>query len=678
MNNTVKPLGLIAADSDNYLLIPVLLAILAGAFLAEARTLFITILTFGLFALPGFIVFRSFTPSSARAAVYGVPLGYSLTSLLIITVVALRGWDISTIAVSYLLGVGALAGLMFFRRARSPVSTPTFNDAAMPRLPLIVALGIGIMVLALYIPFDNAGGFTEKGYAFTGLFGHDFILRAVDSVALANSIPPDNYFFDGVKTANYYILWYTLPATIYNLLNKRAEVTSIVAIVSLLNVPIFAALVYYALATFVATVAKAPIAAVRLGGIFLLLFLFCYSYHWLFFLVTLFVDVTSSPVLEHLATQMGPVSTSWFKDFLFQPHSVLALMEFLVVMHLALLPAFRFRGICLGILLGSLLLTDTVIFLIASSAFGLWYISQKNARSYVPELCVVTATVAAIIALAFSLSIFGIPRYSNKIVVTPYLTAIAVLPALLLLCLGALPVLAALALKQRTWVGAEQRRLLLILLIVSLFFMLFITEVLEGNVFLRKSLMTLRLPLFILSAAYLYTSSLTRIRRIYLPLLALAAPTLLTDLYATSNNYDERYTMYVTTDEMAAAAWLRTHTKENAVVQSLVEYTGHFDYSLTICFGERKAAIGLWKMAYQRYPNKEEITRRVREIQTMFSTTNAEERANLVHALRIDYIYIGPHERARFPDVDARFATDPVHFRQAYASASVRVYRVRT
>jgi hypothetical protein len=73
---------LLSREGDRYLAIPLVLAILAGALLTEARTLVATLLCLAGFCLPGFLVFRPYSASAARAAVYGLPLGYSLTSLL--------------------------------------------------------------------------------------------------------------------------------------------------------------------------------------------------------------------------------------------------------------------------------------------------------------------------------------------------------------------------------------------------------------------------------------------------------------------------------------------------------------------------------------------------------------------------------------------------------------------
>lgn len=681
MNITAASRSLLRSDSDNYLAIPLLGAIGAGALLSDARTLVVTLLAFGLFTLPGFVVFRRFTQSFARAVAYGLPLGQSLTSLLIITVVGTRGWNIPTITLCYLLGIGVLWAVMRARPGPTAKTEGVSDSDSNIRLPAFVAVGLLFVVLALYIPLDHDGTLTVRGYAFTGLFGHDFNLRAVDAMALANAVPSDNYFFNGVKTNNYYVLWYILPATVYNLLGKQPALTGIISIVNLLYVPIFGFLVYHALARFVRSTTEAPIASLRLGVIFVVLFVFCYSYHWLFFLVAKLPDVSAVPQLAHVSQLMGPVSTSWFKDFLFQPHCILALMQFLAAMHVALTDEFPARGAWLGVLCGSLLLTDFVVFLVAGTAFGLWYVSRKSARrnlrEFAPEFVALAATALAVVALAFYLKVFAISEYSNRIVLSPYWLALASLPALLAVCLGPLPLFGILALGRRTWASTEQRRLLLILSVVALFFMLFVTESIEGNVFLRKSLTALRLPLLILSAAYLYWtwSVPSRLPRFFILLLVFSLPTLFTDWFATSQTGDARYTTYVAPDEMKAASWLRTHTKPDAVVQSLIEYEGAFEYSLTVCFGERKAALGLWQMAYQRYPNRSAITLRVQQLRSLFSSADTEERANLVRTLHIDYILIGPREEARFPGVGARLAADSVHFKLVYSSGTVKVYR---
>ena len=647
-------------------------AAIASLWIADAATTTVTVITFIAFALPGIIVFTRFA-TPPLAVVYGVPLGYALTSLVIIGVTGLGGWNIPALGCAYLLLLIIVYAIGRATRQTSDDSSST-HDGGDAGIPPFLAIGLAAFVLLLSIPLAHAGYLTERGYAFAGLFGHDFILRATDSVSLAQSIPADNFFFHGQSTKNYYILWYMLPATIFNFLGKSADAAKIVATVSLISVPVFGMLVYFALVSFVKATSQAVVASTRLAIIFLLLFVFCYSYHWLFYSLTNVLDTAAYPQVGRISQMMGPVSTSWFKDLLFQPHSMLALMQLLASMYLILRPWVPLRGLWIGLLMGSMLITDSVLFLVIGSGFGVWYLFKVFDRSRTSELALMIATVACVVALCIGIHAFGATEYSNRIVFRPYMAVIAGLPLLLLLCLGALPILALLAWKQKVWRLERQTWLLIALLIASLFFMLCITEVLEGNVFLRKALTVARLPLLLLSGRYLY-SFLRPTLGVSLLVLS-AAPTLISDAYATSDISDARHVDYVSKEDMAAALWIREHTERDAVVQSLIDYPGDFEYSLTVCFGYRRAALSLWKMAYQRYPNRAALDERVREVTALYTTSSDGERITLAKALDINYLYVGPQEKAKFPGIAARVDADTLHFKPVYRYDQVFIYQV--
>src|ERR1700722_13426860 len=662
----------LAGSKALYVVGPLAVAAVAGLWIADAATMAAAVITFMAFALPGFIVFRRFA-STTVAMVYGVPLGYSLTSLIIIAAVGLGGWSIPVIGCAYVLLLAAV--YMIARMAPGGRGDQaSAQDCYDIELPLFVAITLATFVLLLSIPLAHAGSLTVRGYAFAGLFGHDFILRATDSVTLSKFIPEDNFFFQGQKTKNYYILWFILPATIVNLLGKNADAAKIVASVSLIGVPVFGMLVYFALESFVKATTQVAIASMRLAIIFLLLFICCYSYHWVFYGLTHVLDPAVYPAVDRVSHMMGPVSTSWFKDLLFQPHSMLALMQLLAVMYLSLRPPLPLRGLWIGLLLGSMLLADTVVFLVIGSAFGVWYLFKVFDRSRISELVQMICSVGCVVALCLGIHAFGSAEYSNKIVFLPYTAAIVGLPLLLPLCLGAMPILPLLAWKQRAWHLERQTWLLIALLIASLFFMLCITEVLEGNVFLRKALTVARLPLLLLSARYLY--SIPRPTLGVSLLVLLAAPTLITDTYATSDTSDTRHVDYVSKEDMTAALWLRGHTERGAVVQSLIDYPGSFEYSLPVNFAYRRAALGLWKMAYQRYPNRAAMDERVRQVEALYMTSSNDERITLAKALDINYLYVGPKEQAKFPGITARMDEDVLHFKPVYSACQVSIYQV--
>jgi hypothetical protein len=659
---------------DAYFLIPLTVTVVLGAFLADGRTLGATTLAYALFSLPGFLIFRFVTASTFCAAVYGVPLGISLTGLLILSVVATCGWSVPLLLLSYAIGLAVICRLgIRWRRAKT---TDPLPPATMGHPPLIVALVICVYVVMVFVPLSRVGALTPQGYAFVGLFAHDFILRGADVAALANGIPSDNYFFSGIKTYNYYILWYLLPATIYNALRRHAELRAIISLIDLLNIPVFGMLLYDTLAR---VVRQSDRRSANLGGLGIVFGLLClsYSYHWLFFLLKHFVDPTGPAFLIRISERMSAVSASWYKDFLFEPHAVLALMQLLLLIRLIDAPRSILVAVGCGVVLASLALTDTAMFLITACAFGGWYVISGRWRSRAGEMLLTGTTAAAIAAAVFALDVFTIPTYSNKIVLVPYVSIIAILPVFLLLVCGAQPVFASLEIRERLRCDGAWR-FLLILLLTSLLFMLFVTESLEGNVFVRKSIMVFRVPLFLLAASSLLEAFQRRVHRMTWCLLLLAFPTLITDTYATSDIHNRSSTTYVTTGEMAAASWIKDHTERGAIVQSLGDYSapGAIDYSLTVCFGERKAALGLWKMAYQRYPNEEAIIRRARNVDTIFLSDDVVRRYRLLRALDVDYVLIGPRERAHYPGTEERFASDLVHFRRVYDSNEIRIYEV--
>jgi uncharacterized membrane protein len=111
-------------------------------------------------------------------------------------------------------------------------------------------------------------------------------------------------------------------------------------------------------------------------------------------------------------------------------------------------------------------------------------------------------------------------------------------------------------------------------------------------------------------------------------------------------------------------------------VQSLIDYPGPFEYSLTVCFGYRRAALGLWKMAYQRYPNRAALDERVREVKALYMTSSDDERTTLAKALDINYLYVGPLEQAKFPGITARMDADFLHFKSVYRYGQVSIYQV--
>src|SRR3984957_13483648 len=134
---------------------PVGVAAMAGLWIADAATMAAAVITFVAFALPGFIVVRRFA-STTVAMLYGVPLGYSLTSLIIIAAVGLGGWSIPVICCGYVVLLAAV--YMIARMAPGGRGDQaSAQDDYDIELPLFVAIALATFVLLLSIPLAHAG-----------------------------------------------------------------------------------------------------------------------------------------------------------------------------------------------------------------------------------------------------------------------------------------------------------------------------------------------------------------------------------------------------------------------------------------------------------------------------------------------------------------------------------------
>ena len=216
-----------------------LCTIVLCAGLADWRTAVIALGCITIFALPGFLIIRKCKFPVYDGLLYGPPLGITITSLVIMLLVPLAGWNFYLLSGIIIFIISALVISLQLFKTRSNQLTDPIPPKTYCRLSPWEAGSVIIFEVILFFLFKNVGSPTPSGLAFTGLFGHDFILRGVYSVALAGHVPCDNFFFAGQTIKNYYDLWYILPATIYNFTKAEADIHVITALVSLVATPFF-------------------------------------------------------------------------------------------------------------------------------------------------------------------------------------------------------------------------------------------------------------------------------------------------------------------------------------------------------------------------------------------------------------------------------------------------------
>jgi hypothetical protein len=657
-------------------------AFLFAWMLTGPRVAAVTALVYAAAALPGVAFLRLRRFDAVRAACWGVPLGFAFSGLALLLVVPLAGWDPALLGATYAATVAA-AVVLGRRGPAERDRDPGFPGSNAPGagMHVLVPLSVVGFCALVYVPLSQVGALTEQGHGYAGLFGLDFLVRSVHALTIAQTgIPPENYYFSGEKITNYYLLWYLAPSIAYKLLGASVSVVSVMSVMCLYNVPCFLLLLYSTMHDFVARRVGGPARAVdgrRLAFVYAIV-IFCSSYHWVFFLLKHLSRRPGGGTQSFIASSMGWMSQAWYRVLLFEPQVVMALMMCMLLLGLLAFPPGRGRGVVLGVVLSALAMTDVWTFMIVCVSYFLCGSVRAIAgRGTVlwRELAVTAATGLFFAGTCFALGIVSVQASSNALVVGANRLVLLTLPVFLVLTYGGSALLASSGLARRF--ADDEFKLLPYLLLTAVVFMVGVTETLEGNVVLRKAIYLAAIPVSLLAGCTLYGLRTGKWYAVALAAMILGAPTIATDLYATAGIRNPDYTTYVGVDVMRAAAWIRGNTPAGACVQSAVDYPGNYDYSPTIDFAERKAALGFWKMALLFYPDRRRLAERVRQVDEIFGAEDDGPRLRNLADLGIDYLVVGQRERALYPGCDQRFRRQPGHFRPVYEAGSVSVYQVQ-
>lgn len=157
-----------------------------------------------------------------------------------------------------------------------------------------------------------------------------------------------------------------------------------------------------------------------------------------------------------------------------------------------------------------------------------------------------------------------------------------------------------------------------------------------------------------------------------------ALPTTLIDLYNTQDitNFAPGpgfpWTLHITADEAAALDWLRTETDPQAVVQVDPIARGAATWAYVPAFAERRMAAGL-PISMIPVAGYERATQRVVRL---FASATALDAAIECRRFQIDYVFIGPPERARHPGIESVLDAPGV-FDKVLQNDTVTLYRFR-
>jgi uncharacterized membrane protein len=133
------------------------------------------------------------------------------------------------------------------------------------------------------------------------------------------------------------------------------------------------------------------------------------------------------------------------------------------------------------------------------------------------------------------------------------------------------------------------------------------------------------------------------------------------------------WTVHISPENQAALAWIEVNLPENAIVQMDANARGRSTWALIPAFAEHRLAVG--HGIFESNPRR--FDEGTGNVTTVFRTPDPAQAFAYCHTLGIQYLYVGPEERAADgPNVD-KFAKDPDHFATVYNANGVAIYRVR-
>jgi hypothetical protein len=631
---------------------------------------------FSLFALPGLLIAPVFFGTGPEVrfqrAIVGAVFGITISSYAAIVVGFRYGWNpkLISLAIVALSCFCALTGRLFRGRLCLAVRKWTSLDHA-----ILAGLGI-VLVFFSALPALHVGQLTSHGYAYTWLYGFDFVYRSDVIQAMTLKFPPDWSWMTGVPL-RMYLVGYALPAFAYAAAGKTVALHSVLLLMTLCSGFLLLASLYFYLRTLFSET------KVLLFSLFLAFF--AYSYYWIY-------DAAKVLLISslHGVRLYGSVSHHLQRALLVEPQAALATSLLLIVLSVLALVRYRlndyvlavFLGVCLGVSFGA----EAMQGLLAIAWFGLFYLGRFlfAKGSLRGEGGPFLATVLSCGVISGSFFLLGMYQSSTSHL-SPLALNVWILKfglAYFPLDLGPLLLLGVWGIA-RWWRDAREDFgwPLLLLGAIVLLQVLFVFQkppARMGDRFLWLVLLPFAAYLF----RDLWSSSSKRSARLLLAAITLLAiPTFFTDVYFTSatNNLPETY--YVRPEDMQACRWIRQNLPETAVIQGDYNYFAGPDrglyMSLIASFAQRPQVLGWATNGAFVVDNGVNLARQRRlDIDAALSSREVSSLVDFARNYSVDYLYLGPSEQAKYPQLLPLLRAAPAQFREVYSQNGVSLFRL--
>lgn len=643
-------------------------------------------LVFVWFVVPGAVLawrLCGAAPVRGWAAVLMGPIwGFAVSSL------ALFGlWAAGLRRPEWLLAVAPILAVLPALAVRPLAFTwPSFTRRDLVALLFVLQL----VPLVVARPFSRVAEPLPDGLAYRAYFTADFVWRmAVVSEVSKGDVPPRNPFLTGERL-HYYWLASLLPAVEHLQVRRFGTLEHLLLAHSILIGCTFLGFLYFFVRHFTSSAAAAA-----LGLAFVVL---CSSFEGLHELAVLWwfdrplslVRYVNTDAVSRWVYQSMPVD-GLHRLLLYQPqHQVgyaLGLSAILLAAR-AIEPTRPPLMFAIGSLLASALLMSSFAALMALVMATLWVCGRLiAARRWLSiPLCGLAGAIPLAGALALTRwmeTVDGDGRQLVELMANPVAFRRPILALALSfgppVCLGSIGAVLA-------W-RARNRHLALpaLVVLVSLFFYFFVDVRGHQHVYVgwRAGHFIFMAVVPLAALAFEHVTGLGRSRRLAatagVAVLALAgAPTVAIDLYNTQDitNRDEapgfRWTLIVTPQEQQALDWIKHFVPKDATVQPEPFVRDAETWAYVPAFAERRMAAGL-PISMIPLHKYDVASRRIRRI---FRADSARAAYDQCLRFGVDYLLVGPPERAAYPRIEAVLDGSPALFDRVFRNDAVSIYFV--
>lgn len=611
--------------------------------------------------------------------IWGTISGTAIASLATSVFVYCIGWNLAAIFTAITV-LPALIFLIILTRIRRDSKSEAASDVD------ILLFALLITTLFLFFPFKNIGSLIGDKYVYAWLFGHDFINRLVHVMSLSNGLPLESFYFSG-EHLNYYWLAYIYPALLHKITWIKLDITQIMLLTELFYALLAVSAVFLFLKKF------------RLQRKLLVLLIalvtVAYSYSGLYNVAMkiwkVLMGETQLRIFGYNFSIFSGATHTHYRFFLVEPQATLALAVMLMIFTLydrnARLYEIALLGLLLGLLFGIDATNGIMLFLwFGCTSLFYWILQKEDRMAFGGKFLLSLSCTAIIYLILFCLHMYSFGTGKGVLQLSLNWFGILFSGAYFPIEYGPvffLGVAGLIKLIKKKETITHWGYPFVILMVISLFFVFFITSPTESQFGLLKATRIIPLSLLAFTAYFLQHGFRTRISKVIVTVLVvLGLPSVFVDNLIASDI--SKPSTYIRRPDMEAAVWIKNNLPKQAIIQAEPNHPGieigyepKYYYSLIPIFAERRTVMGEWKVSSQAHSQTDMVGERFHSIKKMFSTSDLREAIEIIKKYSIEYVYLGELEKRLYPDGIIKFFNKE-YFEQAYWKDGVYIVKLKS